>query len=112
MRQVLAVSRRPVYVVEGQTGRHSVVDHAFELRRGRPAYKAELSRADGGGGDREQEFAVLGAPRADEQRFRSPEVREREPPEGELLAERMSGQEYRAQQFAGGKDIPVVASHE
>ena len=28
-----------------------------------------------------------GAPRADEQHFRSPEVREREPPEGELLAE-------------------------
>ena len=76
------------------------------------AVEAELNRPEGGGGDREHEFAVLGAARADEQRFGSPEVREREPPEGERLAERMGGQEDRSQQFAGREDILVVAGHE
>ena len=46
MRQVLAVSRRPVHIVEVQTERHGVVDRAFQFLRGRRALKAELNRAE------------------------------------------------------------------
>ena len=52
-----------------------------------------MNRPHGGRGDREPEFAPFGAARADEEYFRSPEVRKREPSEGELLAERVSGEE-------------------
>ena len=46
IRQVLAVSRRPVHVVEVEIERHGVVDRAFQLLRGWRAFKAELNRAE------------------------------------------------------------------
>src|SRR6476646_1113841 len=85
VRQVLAVRRRAMHVIKVQAERHGVVDRAFQFLRRRHAFKAELNRANGGGGDREQKFAMLEAARADKKRFRAPEVREGETPEGILL---------------------------
>src|SRR5262245_14172688 len=81
-RQVPAVLRRPVHVVEVEVQRHGVGDGTFQLAGGRHLIEAELDWAERRGGYGEQELAVRGASRADQERLGSPEVRERESPEG------------------------------